>query len=141
MAEHNLQNQSEQDREGREKKTVGSLRDIVGKWIGQNWTTMESSLSILPVHLRTWLLTHLAMNNLLVDPLLHILAPEPTATVLGEHECSTPLWFSIVLICADLSWCRSVTETGLQGIGEACPQIQQLILRGTSVRFSPFLKR
>ncbi|ELR17665.1 leucine rich repeat domain containing protein [Acanthamoeba castellanii str. Neff] len=101
---------------------VGSLKDMLGKWVSQNWTAMESQLAVLPADLRAWLLNYLTVNSLLVDPLLHILAPDSAATRL------------------DLSWCKSVTETGLQGIGEACPQIQQLMLRGTSIRFSPFLK-
>ncbi len=64
---------------------VGSLKDMLGKWVSQNWTAMESQLAVLPADLRAWLLNYLTVNSLLVDPLLHILAPDSAATRLGTH--------------------------------------------------------
>jgi hypothetical protein len=68
---------------------VGSLKDMLGKWVSQNWTAMESQLAVLPADLRAWLLNYLTVNSLLVDPLLHILAPDSAATRLGTQTHAT----------------------------------------------------
>lgn len=67
-----------------DRQNAGSLREILGEWIGKNWTTMETRLAALPAHLRIWLLNYLSEKSLLVDPLLHTLAPDASATVLGS---------------------------------------------------------
>ncbi len=68
---------------------VGSLKDMLGKWVSQNWTAMEPQLAVLPADLRAWLLNYLTVNSLLVDPLLHILAPDSAATRLGTRTHAT----------------------------------------------------